>query len=77
MKKTAIIAVVATALVALSGCQNFSAVKHSQNQGTFTAATVQGRELPPPFIANRDIGNETTTHNLRGFRNFGRRHWFR
>jgi len=75
MKKTALIAVAATAFVALTGCQSFSGVKHSQSQGTFTAFTYQGRELPEPFIANRDKANQEDTHNLRGFRNFGRRHY--
>jgi len=74
MKKTAIITVAATAFLALSGCQSFSAVNHSQSQGTFTAPSYLGRELPGPFIANRDKANQDDTHNLRGFRNFGRRH---
>ncbi len=75
MKKITIFAVVATSLVVLSGCQSFSPAKHSQNQGTFTAPTYYGRELPGPFIANRKKVNQEDTHNLRGFRNFGRRHW--
>jgi len=74
MRNTAIIAVFATAFIALSGCQSFSGVKHSQNQGTFTAPSYLGRELPGPFIANRTKVNKDDTHNLRGFRNFGRRH---
>ena len=74
MKKTATIALIAASLAALSGCQSFSATKHSQSQGTFTGPSYLGRELPGPFIANHDQVKDDT-HNLRGFRNFGKRHY--
>jgi len=70
------VAIAASVVTILSGCQSIHSLQAPGNQAVFTAPSYHGKELPSGFFKRAYSPAEDSGHQLRGYDTIGKRHWF-
>jgi len=67
--------VIASALLAVTGCSNFPVLSSADRGDVFVAPSYYGKEIPNGFIYNHLRVEQSNGHEFRGY-HFGKRHWY-